>query len=70
MSCKVDSWILNGGDAWFRCPRGTLGCPISHDGRTPHCIYCVEQEGPCPYEHDPPGVERSWEEHQAMTEAA
>lgn len=67
--CRVDSWVLNGGKAWFRCHYGTLGCPVSHDGLTPHCVECVA-DGPCRYHHDPPAIERTWEEHQKIMEAS
>jgi hypothetical protein len=55
MACKPDS---SGAD-WFMCPLGTVGCPISHGGRTPHCIACTEGT-PCRFDHDPPALERDY----------
>lgn len=46
--CRPDS---SGAD-WFVCPRGTIGCPICHDGLTPHCRECAA--GACSFGHEPP----------------
>ena len=51
--CLPDS---SGAD-WFKCHRGTVGCPYVHDGMLPHCIEC-QAGGPCRFEHDPPAVEK------------
>ena len=62
--CKPDSSGAN----WFRCHRGTVGCPRIHDGLTPHCIACVAGES-CEWEHEPPALEITaavyWEGHPA-----
>lgn len=55
-SCRPDS----SGSDWFRCTRGTVGCPKTHDGLVPHCIACQAGE-PC--HHDPPAVEMTWDEY-------
>lgn len=52
--CRVDTQPNH----WFRCHRGTVGCPRIHDGLTPHCMACAAGEE-CPYKHDPPALEES-----------
>ena len=57
--CRPDSSGAN----WFMCSRGTVGCPICHDGLTPHCIECTDPSLTCRYGHEPPAVEMTVEEH-------
>lgn len=64
IGCKPDSSGAN----WFMCPRGTVGCPIMHDGLTPHCIACTAGE-PCEWEHDPPGLEMTVEAYERWRES-
>jgi hypothetical protein len=67
LGCRIDSWILNGGSAWFECHRGTIGCPRIHDGFTPHCIACAA--GTCEYGHEPPALEMTETAYREMDEA-
>ena len=69
MSCRVDSWVLNGGTAWFQCSRGVVGCPVIHDGLTPHCIACAAGE-PCRYNHEPPALEMTEAEYRELKRRA
>lgn len=46
MSCRIDGQ----GNHWFACAYGTVGCPVIHNDRTPHCIACTAGE-PCRYHH-------------------
>lgn len=45
--CKIDGQ----GNHWFKCAKGTVGCPKIHGDRTPHCIACTAGE-PCQYHND------------------
>jgi hypothetical protein len=67
MSCRIDSWVQNGGTAWFQCQRGTVGCPVIHDGFTPHCIQCAAG-GPCKW-HAEPALEMTEEEYRKLEAA-
>jgi hypothetical protein len=64
MSCKIDSQSNH----WFKCSRGTVGCPRIHDDRTPHCIACTAGEY-CKFHDDDPVLEMSEAEYRAKEKA-
>ena len=59
--CRIDSQSNH----WFKCAHGTVGCPVIHGDRTPHCIACTAGE-PCQFAHDPPALEMSRAEYAAI----
>jgi hypothetical protein len=58
--CRIDGQ----GNHWFRCHRGTVGCPVIHDGLTPHCIACAAGES-CEY-HELPALEMTEDDYYAL----
>jgi hypothetical protein len=59
--CRIDGQ----GNHWFACTHGTVGCPVIHNGRTPHCIACTAGE-PCRYQHGAQGLEMSEAEYRKL----
>lgn len=56
--CRIDSQAHR----WFKCSRGTAGCPLIHEGRTPHCIACTDEDTECIL-HSEPVLEESLEQY-------
>jgi hypothetical protein len=60
--CRIDTQSYH----WFQCSRGTVGCPVIHDGRTPHCIACADENTEC-ISHAEPVLEESLAEYAERT---
>jgi hypothetical protein len=60
--CRPDSSGVN----WFQCANGTVGCPHIHNGRTPHCIACTNDD-PCKY-HIAPVLEMDEQDYYATVD--